>query len=145
MFVGILLVVAIFQTLCRIWVQRRARNWPAVPGKFKQGAVVRVVRGRYNDKVVYSVCIDYDYSAGESSKASTVALTYGNFPPVKEQRHSSSALKNRSVSIRVAPDKPATSYILDEDVAFSPRESTAFVFRLRQSDPAKSRFLTRKS
>ena len=116
-FVGILLVVAIFQTLRRIWVQRRARNWPAVPGKFKQGEVVRVVRGRYNDKVVYSVCIDYDYSAGESSEGVYSCTYIREFPTREGAETFLKRLENRSVSIRVAPDKPATSYILDEDVA----------------------------
>ena len=65
-------------------------------------------------KSLYSVCIDYDYSAGESSEGVYSCTYIREFPTREGAETFLKRLENRSVSIRVAPDKPATSYILDD-------------------------------
>jgi len=112
-FVGILLVASFFlnRTVYRMWARWSARNWQTVPGKFKQGEVVSLVTGR---RAVFVVRIEYDYSGGRLS--SDLHPYLRDFSSYQEAEQCLKRLQNQSILVRIAPNKPEKSQVLDSDL-----------------------------
>jgi len=97
----------------RIWNQSRARGWPKVDGRFDDGEIVTMRKGRSKDIAGYQVWLGYEYEAdGEHGGLYTL--------PTTTQANAEEELKrlaNRMISVRVAPGTPKKSVVLDEDIS----------------------------
>jgi hypothetical protein len=110
-----LVVVSIFWncTGSRKYEQWRAQNWPVASGKFNEGEIITMLKGRSKDIAGYVVRIDYCYVSGQSYDG--VYFTK-EFPTHEAAEEYLNRLENQSISVRISPNKSHQSQILDSDL-----------------------------
>jgi hypothetical protein len=100
----------------RAWRQFRARSWPQVAGKFDEGEIVRMRKGRSDVISGYQVWLGYDYEGdGEETEVYTLPFS-GEYATEEEAETSRKLLAHRRVMVRVSPRNSKRSCILDDDV-----------------------------
>jgi hypothetical protein len=100
----------------RAWHQLRARNWRRVEGRFDEGEIVTMRKGRSGAIAGYQVWLGYDYEAhGEEAGLYTLPFS-GEFPTEEQAQECRKLVADRNVTVRVSPRNPKRSRILDEDV-----------------------------
>jgi len=100
----------------RAWQQFRARNWQQVAGKFDEGEIVTMRKGRSGIISGYQVWLGYDYEGGGEEAELYTLPFYGEFPTEEEAEKSRELVRHRRVMVRVSPWNPKHSRILDNDV-----------------------------
>lgn len=101
----------------RIWRQYRARNWRQVIGKFDEGEIVTMHKGRSGTIAGYEVWLGYDYQAGGEQTSFFYTLPFcGEFPSKEEAEECCKLVANQKVVVRVSPRNPKRSCVLDVDV-----------------------------
>ncbi len=113
---GSLVIVNILwkRTWRRKYEQWRARNWPLTSGKFNNGEILPLVTGRTKRIAGYVVCLDYSYISGKPFEG--VYLTR-ELPTREAAEQCLRSLEDQSIAVRIAPDKPHKSRILDRDLS----------------------------
>src|SRR5580700_11192587 len=100
----------------RAWQQFRARNWPQVSGKFDEGEIVTMRKGKSDVISGYQVWLGYDYEGdGEETEIYTLPFS-GEYATEEEAEASRKLLAHRRVTVRVSPRNSKHSCILDDDV-----------------------------
>ena len=119
-FVVILIVVIGFilwdRRYRRAWQQFRARNWPAVAGKFDKGENVTMRKAKSHTISGYQVWIGYSCEGNREETGFYTLPFSGEFPTEEEAEKSRKSLAHKSVIVRVSPRHPKHSCILDNDV-----------------------------
>jgi hypothetical protein len=101
----------------RRWLQSRARSWRQVAGKFDEGEIVTMRKGRSNIIAGYEVWLTYEYQAdGDQSGLYTLPFQYSEFPSEEEAEECRKLVAHQHISIRVSPSNPKRSCVLDDDV-----------------------------
>jgi energy-coupling factor transporter transmembrane protein EcfT len=111
-------------TLFIVWTRRgygrkcqqfRARSWGQIAGRFDDGEIVTMRKGR--SKIAgFQVWLGYEYQAdGEQAGLYTLPFV-GEFPSEEVAESYRKRAANREIVVRVAPRKPKRSCVLDEDV-----------------------------
>jgi hypothetical protein len=100
----------------RSWQQFRARNWQRVAGKFDEGEIVTMRKGRSTAIAGYQVWLGYEYEGDEDEGGLYTLPFSGEFPTEEEAEECRKLVADRSVIVRVSPRNPKRSRILDEDV-----------------------------
>jgi hypothetical protein len=100
----------------RAWQQFRARNWPQVAGKFDEGEIVTMRKGRSHAITGYQVWLGYDYEVGGEETGLYTLPFSGEFPTEEEAEKRRRLVAHRSVIVRVSPRNPKHACILDDDV-----------------------------
>jgi hypothetical protein len=97
----------------RRWQQHRSRDWERVEGKFDEGEVITMRKGRTKTIAGYEVLLGYEYQAeGEQNGIYNL--------PFKTKEEATAALNlltNKTIIVRVAPGKPKRSAVSDEDLS----------------------------
>ncbi len=96
----------------RLWHNYRTRNWKKVDGRFDEGEVVTMLKGRSRTIAGYEVWLNCEYEA-EGEQFGLYRL------PLKSQDEAVQALSvlaNQKIPVRVAPSKPGRSFVSDEDL-----------------------------
>lgn len=99
----------------RKWRARRASSWPKVDGRFDEGEIVTMMRGRSKTVAGYEVWLGYEYEA-EGEQAGVFRL-----PEARDRTEAERLLRllaNQRVPVRVCPGKPDKSRVIDEDIQF---------------------------
>lgn len=100
----------------RVWQQFRARNWQQVAGKFDDGEIVTMRKGRSGNITGYQLWLGYEYEANIGEVGLYTLPYFGEFPNEEEARKCLKLVANRDVTVRVSPRHPKRSCVLDEDV-----------------------------
>jgi len=112
------LVVVIWIAWDRSWHRKYqqwiARAWPVAIGKFNEGEVIPMLKGRSKEIAGYVVCINYKYASGISYHG--VYFTR-EFSTEEEAEECLQRLENQSIPVRTYPQKPQKSRIRDSDLA----------------------------
>ncbi len=100
----------------RRWQQFRARSWRQIAGRFDDGEIVAMRKGRSRKIAGYQVWLGYDYLAdGEQVGLYTLPFV-GEFPTEEVAEKCRKRAANRNVVVRVSPRNPKRSCVFDEDV-----------------------------
>ena len=100
----------------RRWQQFRGRSWRQISGKFDDGEIVAMRKGRSRKIAGYQVWLGYDYLAdGEQTGLYTLPFV-GEFPSEEVAEKYRKQAANRDVVVRVSPRNPKNSCVFDEDV-----------------------------
>jgi hypothetical protein len=100
----------------RRWQQFRARSWRQIAGRFDDGEIVTMRKGRSGKIAGYQVWLGYDYVAdGEQTGLYTLPFV-GEFPTGEVAEECRKRAANRNVVVRVSPRNPKRSCVFDEDV-----------------------------
>ena len=101
----------------RKWQQVRAQGWHQVSGKFDEGEIVTMRKGRGGPISGYQVWLGYDYEAdGEQVGLYTLPF-FGEFPNKDAAEQCRMKVANRAIIVRVSPRNPKRSCVLDQDVS----------------------------
>jgi TonB family protein len=101
----------------RMWQQSRARHWQPVGGRFDEGEIVTMMKGRPKSIAGYQVWLGYDYEArGEQVGIYTLPFV-GEFPSEAAAEECRKRIANQPITIRMSPRNPKRSCVLDEDVS----------------------------
>jgi Protein of unknown function (DUF3592) len=101
----------------RHWQQYRARNWAQVMGRFDEGEVVTMFKGRSKTIAGYEVMFVYQYDRdGEQDGAYRLPF-YGEYKTQDEAEEYRKRIADAQVPVRVSPRNPKRSCVLDDDVA----------------------------
>ncbi len=101
----------------RKWPQIWARKWPQVAGRFDEGEVITMRKGSSGDISGYQVWIGYEYVCqGEQGGLYTLPFS-GEYKTAEEAEECLKLVAKRNVMVRVSPNRPGRSAILDRDVA----------------------------
>jgi hypothetical protein len=101
----------------RKWRQVRAQDWHQVSGKFDEGEIVTMRKGRAGPISGYQIWLGYDYEAdGEQVGLYTLPFS-GEFPNKDAAEQCRVKVANRAIIVRVSPRNPKRSCVLDEDVS----------------------------
>jgi hypothetical protein len=102
--------------LRRKWQQFRARRWPEVAGRFDEGDIVTMYKGKTKIIAGYQVWLAYDYSAsGEQLGIYTLPFK-DEFATQEKAEEIRKLVADRNIRVRVSPRNPKRSCVLDEDV-----------------------------
>ena len=112
---GSLVVASIFwnRTGRRTYEQWRARNWPVASGKLNRGEIITMLKGRTKEIAGYVVCLDYSYSC---DKLYDGVYLSREFPSEETAEQCLRSLKNQAIAVRLSPNKPGKSQVLDSDL-----------------------------
>ena len=100
----------------RQFQQKRAREWTPLTGKFDEGEVITMRKGRSEDISGYQVWFGYEYYLdGEQGGLYTLPFR-GEFATPEEAEECRKQLAERVVTVTVSPRNPKRSGVLDEDV-----------------------------
>jgi hypothetical protein len=89
----------------RKWRQFRAQHWHQISGKFDDGDIVTMRKGRAGPISGYQIWLGYDYEAeGEQVGLYTLPF-YGEFPNKEVAEQCRMKIANRAVIVRVSPRK----------------------------------------
>lgn len=100
-----------------VWREARSRKWQRVEGKFDEGEVITMMKGRSNTIAGYSVWMGYEYGRNPKSRESYADLFMSREFPEKEQAEAyRKKLENRVVPVRVSPRNAKHSYVLESDL-----------------------------
>jgi hypothetical protein len=97
----------------RRWQQYRSRDWERIGGRFDEGEVITMRKGRSKTIAGYEVWLGYEYRAG-GEQGGIYSL------PFRTKDEAEAALRllaNKTIVVRVAPGKPKRSLVSDEDVS----------------------------
>jgi hypothetical protein len=101
----------------RIWRQYRARDWRQVVGRFDEGDIVTMQKGRSGVVAGYEVWLGYDYRVNGDQTGLFYTLPFsGEFASKEEAERCRKLVANQSVVVRVHPGNPQRSCVLDADV-----------------------------
>jgi len=100
----------------RRWQQFRARSWQELAGKFDEGEIVTMRKGRSGKITGYQVWLGYDYFAGGEQSGLYILPFVGEFPTEEVAEKCRRKAGNRDVAVRVSPLNPKRSCVLDQDV-----------------------------
>ncbi|MGA2252286.1 hypothetical protein [Terracidiphilus sp.] len=100
----------------RKWQQTRARNWPQVQGKFDEGEIVTMRKGRSGEIAGYQVWFAYEYYA-DGDQVGIYTLPFrGEFPTTIDAEACQKAIAERFIFVHYSSRNPKRSYVLDEDL-----------------------------
>jgi hypothetical protein len=103
----------------RRWQRFRARSWRQISGKFDDGEIVAMRKGRSRKIAGYQVRLGYDYLAdGEQTGLYTLPFV-GEFPSEEVAEKYRKQAANRDVVVRVSPRNPNIHVCLMKTCAFS--------------------------
>jgi hypothetical protein len=110
---SVLAALTLWDRCHRSWQQSLARRWPKLEGKFDEGEIVTMKKGRSNTIAGYEVWLGYEYQAeGEQDGAYTRRFT------TKEEAEAFlKLLADQTIFVRVARGNPKRSRVLDEDLS----------------------------
>jgi hypothetical protein len=100
----------------RRFQQRRVRYWTSVPGKFDEGEVITMRKGRSGDVSGYQVWFGYEYNLSGEEGGLYILPFRGEFETSEEAEEWRKRLAERPVTVRVSPRNAKRSGISDEDV-----------------------------
>ncbi len=109
----VLVLIAWERRYRRQWQAFRARNWRRVIGKFDEGEIITMLKGRSKEIAGYKVLLMYDYEA----EGKQCGDYWSEEMTQQQAEFILGRLANRSVTVRVSPDDTAKSIVLDEDLA----------------------------
>jgi hypothetical protein len=96
----------------RRWQEFRARNWLEVPGRFDEGEIITMMKGRSKTVAGYEVCMGYEYQTeGEQGGV----YRYPEMPNREDAEAMLKLLADKNIVVRVDPSKPSRSYVLGND------------------------------
>ncbi len=97
----------------RRWQEFRAQNWLEVPGRFDEGEIITMMKGRSKTVAGYEVWMGYEYQAkGEQGGV----YRYPEMPSREDAEATLKLLADKNIVVRVDPSKPSRSYVLGNDV-----------------------------
>jgi len=103
----------------RKWQQQIAGDWRPVDGRFDEGQVVEMRKGRSDVTAGYEIWLTYRYNVdGREYQADGVKNDLYNreYKSKEEAEAALSRLANQVITVRVRPDNPKRSRVLDEDL-----------------------------
>ena len=101
----------------RKWQQSQARSWRQVAGKFDEGEIVTMRKGRSDVIAGYEVWLSYEYwEDGDQTGIYTLPFYYSEFPTEEEADECRKLVANQDIVVRVSPRNPKRSRVLDDDV-----------------------------
>ena len=101
----------------RAWIQSRARGWQQVVGRFDDGDIVRMRKGRSKAIAGYQVWLMYEYECkGAQVGIYTLPFSTYEFSSEAEAEECRRIVANQCVPVRISPGNPKRSCVLDEDV-----------------------------
>ena len=112
-------------TLFIVWTRRGygrkcqqfvARSWGQTPGRFDDGEIVPMRKGRSEKIAGYQVWLGYEYQAGGEQFGLYTLPFVGEFSSEEIAESYRKKVANQEIGVRVAPRKPKRSCVLDEDV-----------------------------
>jgi hypothetical protein len=94
------------------WHEFRSRNWTRVKGRFDEGELVTMRKGRSQTVSGYEVWLSYEYQVDGDQ--------IGVFRLSERTEHEAEAamkmMANREVTVRVNPRNPKKSFVVEEDL-----------------------------
>jgi hypothetical protein len=101
----------------RQWQQTRVRNWPTVSGKFDEGEVITMRKGRSGEISGYKVYLGYEYDQGDELDGGLYTLPVsGEFETPEDAERYRKVMSDQHILVRVSPRNPKRSGVLDEDI-----------------------------
>ncbi len=96
--------------------QFRARRWRVVTGRFDEGDIITMKKGRSKNIAGYQVWLAYDYHA-DGDQIGIYTLPFADeFKSKEEAEEIRKLVAEQSISVRVSPRNSKDSCVLDEDI-----------------------------
>jgi len=106
----------------RRWQQFRARSWQQIAGRFDDGEVITMRKGRSGKVAGYQVWLGYDYMADGDQTGLYILPFVGEFPSKEVAEEYRKRAANMDIIVHVSPRNPGRSCVIDDDVRLLVRE-----------------------
>ena len=100
----------------RRWQQARARAWRRVAGKFDEGEVITMRKGRSGEISGYKVWMGYEYREEEEDGGIYTLPVSGEFETIDEAERCRKVMAFQPITVRVSPRNPKKSCVFDQDI-----------------------------